>query len=82
MSAILLRLLIYAIIGGMIYFSIKRILSDWKKQFRADDQSRRERDRHEAQRPDVVTLKKDKDGVFRPDSTGKSGQKRDRERPD
>ena len=66
MSAILLRLLIYAFIGGAIYFGIRRILIDWSNKFRADDKARRDRDIKEGQRPDVVELKRDKDGVFRP----------------
>ncbi|MCF6303327.1 MAG: hypothetical protein L3J13_09035 [Devosiaceae bacterium] len=66
MSAVLLRLLIYGVIIGAIYFGIRRIINDWKKQFRADDAAIRERDLKERKRPDVVELKKDKDGVFRP----------------
>ena len=72
MSAILLRLLVYAIVGGAIYAGIRRILGDWKKQFRAQDQSDRERDIRESQRPDVVELKRDRDGVFRPDGDEKN----------
>lgn len=66
MSALLLRLLIYAIIGGAIYLGIRRIINDWKNQFKADDAATRERDIREGKRPDVVELKRDKDGVFRP----------------
>ncbi len=66
MSAILLRVLVYAIIGGAIYFGIRRIINDWRAQFRADDKAKHARDIKEGQRPDVVELKRDKDGVFRP----------------
>lgn len=66
MSAVLLRVLVYAIIAGAIYFGIRRIINDWKAQFRADDKAKHERDIKEGQRPDVVELKRDKDGVFRP----------------
>lgn len=66
MSALLLRALVYAIIGGAIYFGIRRIINDWKAQFRAEDKARHARDIKEGQRPDVVELKRDKDGVFRP----------------
>ena len=66
MSAILLRVLVYAIIVGAIYFGLRRIINDWKAQFRSDDKARHERDIREGQRPDVVELKRDKDGVFRP----------------
>jgi len=58
--------LIYVIIGAAIYFGIRRIINDWKEQFRKSDQAVRERDLKERDRPDVVELKKDQDGVFRP----------------
>ncbi len=62
----LLRILLYALIIGAIYFGIRRILKDWREKFAADDAARRQRDLDERKRPDVVELKKDKDGVFRP----------------
>lgn len=68
MSAVLLRLLVYAIIIGAIYFGVRSIINDWKKKFKADDAAVRERDLKEGKRPDVVELKRDKDGVFRPGS--------------
>lgn len=76
MSAVLLRLLVYAIIIGAIYFGIRSIINDWKKKFKADDTATRERDLKESKRPDVVELKRDKDGVFRP------GEKSDTEKND
>jgi hypothetical protein len=66
MSAIFLRLLIYAIIIGAIYFGIRRIINDWRQRFRAMDQQTRERDLKERDEPNVVDLKPDEDGVFRP----------------
>lgn len=66
MSGILLRLAIYALIAGMLYFGIRRIFRDWRDKFRDLDKSTRERDLKERARPDVITLKRDSDGVFRP----------------
>lgn len=66
MSAIILRFLIYAAIAGFIYFGLRKIWRDWTKAFRADDTARHTRDLNERQRPDVIDLKRDNDGVFRP----------------
>jgi hypothetical protein len=66
MTAILLRILVYAIIAGAIYFAVRKIWRDWKNQFKNEDQERHTRDLQERQRPDVITLKRDKDGKFRP----------------
>ena len=66
MSAILLRLLVYAIILGAIYFGLKRIINDWRARFRQEDDAARERDLRERQRPDVIDLSPGEDGVFRP----------------
>jgi len=66
MLGIILKLLTYVIIGSAIYFGIKRIINDWREQFRKSDQSVRDRDLKERERPDVMELKKDEDGVFRP----------------
>ena len=65
MSAILLRIAVYAIIAGIIYFAIRKIILDWKGRFREIDKQTRERDLRERQRPDVIDLKRDEDGVFR-----------------
>lgn len=66
MSAILLRLIIYVAIAALIYFGVRRIIRDFKNQFRSDDKARRDRDLSERQRPDVIDLKRDRDGIFRP----------------
>ena len=65
MSAILLRIAIYAIIAGIIYFAIRKIYLDWRGRFRDLDKKVRERDLKERERPDVIDLKRDDDGVFR-----------------
>ena len=67
MSAIALRILIFLVIGVAIFFGARRIWRDWKKQFKALDDADRKRDLKERQRPDVITLKRSDDGVFRRD---------------
>ncbi len=73
MTAILLRILVTALIFGAIYFGIRRIWRDWTKQFKAEDKAVHQRDLEERKRPDVITLKRDKDGTYRPpDDNSKS----------
>lgn len=66
MTAILLRILIFVLIAGAVFLGVRRIWRDWKGQFRAEDKAKLERDRQDRARSDVVTLKRDKDGKFRP----------------
>ena len=66
MSGIILRILLYIIIFALIYFGVKRIILDWKEKFNHIDKQARERDKEMRKRDDVVELKKDKDGIFRP----------------
>ena len=66
MSAIILKFLIVAAIFAFIYFGIRKIWRDWTGAFKADDTARRTRDLNERQRPDVIDLKRDADGVYRP----------------
>ncbi len=79
MTGIIIRLLTYVIIGAAIYFGIRRIINDWREQFKKHDRAVRERDLRERDRPDVVELKKDRDGIFRPDKnrTGNKGSAQD-----
>ena len=65
MSAILLRIAIYALIAGAIYFSIRKIYLDWRGKFRELDKKTRERDLKERKRPDVIDLKRGDDGIYR-----------------
>ncbi len=66
----LLRILLIVGLGLLIYFGIRRIWMDWSKKFKQDDEqarlARRQRDLAERQRPDVIDLKQDKDGTYRP----------------
>jgi hypothetical protein len=66
MTAAILRILIFLVIGVAIYFGARRIWRDWRGQFKKLDEADRERDLKERQRPDVITLKRDKDGTYRP----------------
>lgn len=66
----LLRILLFVGLGLLIYFGVRRIWMDWSKKFKNDDEqarvARRERDLAERQRPDVIDLKQDEDGTYRP----------------
>ena len=66
MTGIILRILVLAIIFGAIFFGVRRIWRDWQKQFKAEEKEVRQRDLEERRRPDVITLKRDADGTFRP----------------
>ncbi|MBD8065463.1 hypothetical protein IC608_08250 [Devosia sp. PTR5] len=66
----LLRVIIFAAIGLFILYGLRRIWFDWSNKFKDDEETarrlRRERDLAERQRPDVIDLKRDNDGTFRP----------------
>ncbi|HEY4201099.1 MAG TPA: hypothetical protein VGM83_11100 [Devosiaceae bacterium] len=66
MSAIILRVLIYVLIAAALYLGLRKIWRDTKNLFRSEDKARHQRDIKERQQPDVITLKRDGDGVFRP----------------
>ena len=70
MTALLLRVIIFAVIGIAIYLGVRKIWRDWTGQFKSDDEQarrlRRERDLRERQQPGVIDLKRDEDGTFRP----------------
>lgn len=66
MIGVLMKLAIYAIIFGIISFALKKIWADWQQKFKSDDEEIHKRDLKERDRPDVVDLKRDRDGVFRP----------------
>ena len=62
----LFRILIVIGLFALIGWGIWRIWRDWRGEFKAMDKLKHERDLRERQRPDVITLKRDKDGKFRP----------------
>jgi hypothetical protein len=66
MTAILLRVVIFALIGGAIYLGARRIWRDWTHQFRSEEKAVHDRDLKERDAPGVITLKRDPDGTFRP----------------
>ena len=66
MTVILIRLVIIVLVFGAIFLGARRIWRDWKGQFKQVDKARHDRDIKERARPDVVTLKRDKDGKYRP----------------
>jgi hypothetical protein len=66
----LLRILLFTFLALVIYLGIRRIWKDWSGLFKREEQEakqlRRERDLAERQRPDVIELKRDDDGTYRP----------------
>ena len=66
MTLIVIRIVVMAVIFGAIFFGVRRIWRDWTKQFRAEEREIHQRDLKERERPDVITLQRDKDGTFRP----------------
>lgn len=66
MTYAIIRIALFVVIGLAIFFGVRRIWRDWTGEFKAVDKARRERDLKERARPDVITLKRDKDGTFRP----------------
>lgn len=70
MTALLLRLFVTLLIIGAVTFGVRRIWRDWTKQFRAEEKAVHERDLRERDQPGVITLKRDKDGTFRPPGEG------------
>ena len=70
------RFIILAIIFAIIYFGLRKILSDWRARFKDLDDQDRARDLNERKRPDVIELEPDEDGVFRPGEKDKDGDSR------
>ena len=66
MTGILIKLVVFVGIGLAIYLGIRRIWRDFTKQFRTEEKQIHERDLRERDAPGVITLKRDKDGTFRP----------------
>ena len=71
MTAVILRILIFVAVFLAIAWGIRKIWRDWKGEFKAVDKARHERDlqeREQLKRTDgMITLKRDKDGKFRPE---------------
>jgi len=71
MTAVILRVLFFAVLGIAIWWGVRKIWRDWSGAFKAEDKARLDRDRAEREqvkRTDgMITLKRDKDGKFRPE---------------
>ena len=63
------RIVIFAAIAIAIYVGVRRIWRDFTKPFRAEETAIHQRDLKERDAPGVITLKRDKDGTFRPPDT-------------
>jgi hypothetical protein len=66
MSAIILRLIVFAAIAAFVYFGVKRLLADVKNYFRGAPPSPVRPDLRQAPPPEVIDLKRGSDGVYRP----------------
>ena len=66
MTGTLFKILIFVAIGLLLFWGVRRIWRDWTGEAKRLDTAVRERDQRERARPDVITLKRDKDGTFRP----------------
>ena len=66
MTGVIIRLLIVAFLFWLIYSGVRRIWRDWMKQFQSEEKAIHDRDLRERDAPGVITLKRDKDGTFRP----------------
>ncbi len=66
----LLRIIIFLLIGLAIFLGVRKIWRDWTGQFRVEEEEqrrlRRERDLCERAQPGIIDLKRDQDGTFRP----------------
>lgn len=74
MTYMLIRVVVILFILGAIFLGVRRIWRDWTGQAKAVDKARHERDLQERARPDVIDLKRNKDGVYRP---GEGDDRRD-----
>lgn len=67
----LLRIIVIVLVGLLIFFGVRRIWRDWSGHFKrlASEERAEVKARNEAERrrPDVIELKRDSDGTFRPD---------------
>ena len=70
MTAILLRIVIYALIIGFVYFSARKIWRDLKAQFNGPAAPRPQPNIKQSPPPNVIDLKRGADGVFRPPGEG------------
>ena len=66
MTGLIIRIVVIGFIFWLIYAGIRRIWREWTKQFRVEEKQIHERDLRERDSPGVITLKRDKDGTFRP----------------
>ena len=66
MTGFIIRILIFVAIFVAISWGVRKIWRDWTGAFKAEDKLRHDRDLRERAQPGVITLKRDKDGRFRP----------------
>ena len=70
MTGLALKIVVFLLVALAIYTGVRRIWRDFTKQFRTEEKAIHERDLKERDQPGVITLKRDKDGTFRPPDSG------------
>ncbi|WP_029041993.1 hypothetical protein [Cucumibacter marinus] len=73
------RLILLVVVFAVLFFGIRAIARSFSDYFKTVDDDTRKRDRAESKRPDVIELKRDEDGVYRPrsgDETNKDDERR------
>lgn len=65
MTGFLLKIVVFLLVALAIFTGVRRIWRDFTKQFRAEETAIHQRDLKERD-AGVITLKRDKDGTFRP----------------
>ena len=70
MTGFLLKIVVFLLVALAIITGVRRIWRDFTKQFRVEEQAIHQRDLKERDAPGVITLKRDKDGTFRPPDSG------------
>jgi hypothetical protein len=66
MSGVALKVIIFLVLAAVIFLGARRIWRDWTGQAKRVAEAERQRDLAERRRPDVIDLKRSKDGTFRP----------------
>lgn len=62
----LFKLLTYIVVFSVVFYGIRKIITDWRNKFIHDDAQKHQRDLKERDQDNVINLKPDDDGVFRP----------------
>ncbi len=62
----LFKLLTYIVVFSVVFYGIRKIITDWRDKFNHDDAQKHQRDLKERDQDNVIDLKADDEGIFRP----------------